>query len=152
MTIILWWWWWQLWCEWSDCQRKLLQVLRCRCTEQGHEFWVSKSKCLNWSFLPDLNVSPSKRLRKIARDLQAHNFGALSDRMDVLRKMLPNLNIPKVLRFEGNLKSSCREKSIWCISNFWQVCNQDWIVTFFSYASSSSYSLQCWVTRSVGRS
>ena len=66
--------------------------------QQGREFWeewVSQSKCLNWSFRPDLNVPPSKRLPKIAPDLQAHNFGALSDGMDVLGKMFSNLNIHK---------------------------------------------------------
>ena len=75
--------------------------------QQGHEFWeerVSQSKCLNWSFRPDLNVPPSKRLPKIAPDLQAHNFGALSDRMDVLGKMFSNLNVHKVLCFLRDLK------------------------------------------------
>ena len=72
----------------------LAMVLRWRCTQ--HEFWkwASKSKCLNWSFQPaDLNVSPSKCLRKIAHDLHSHNFRPLSDRIEVLRKRSANLNI-----------------------------------------------------------
>ena len=72
----------------------LAMVLRWRCTQ--HEFWkwASKSKCPNWSFQPaDLNVSPSKCLRKIAHDLHSHNVRPLSDRIEVLRKRSANLNI-----------------------------------------------------------
>ena len=62
-------------CTFYDVVAKLQQGREC------WEEWVSKSKCLNWSFHhPDLNVPPSKRLPEIAPDLQAHNFGALSDR------------------------------------------------------------------------
>ena len=78
----------------DDMMMILAMVLRWRCTQ--HEFWkwASKSKCLDWSFQPaDLNVSPSKCLRKIAHDLHSHNFRPLSDRIEVLRKRSANLNI-----------------------------------------------------------
>ena len=56
-------------------------------------------------------MSPSsKRLLKIARDLRAHNFGALSDRVDVLGKIFTNLKVEKALCSLHYLKLSCKAK------------------------------------------